>query len=214
MPGAVLSSYRGLILDFGGVLTTQMRLNGAAFERTEGLPAGAYFDALNRNPDGIRVYADLEVGRATQEDWNRVVGAILGIDPTNLMARALANLRPEPAIVDAALRARAAGIKIALLSNSFGLHPYNPYKALGLYGDFFDAMVLSEVVGVRKPSPGIYQHALDALGLTGPECVFVDDHEENLPPAAMLGIRTIHHTTDPETTAGLLDQLLLDRTTV
>ncbi|MEU8911756.1 HAD family phosphatase [Streptomyces nigrescens] len=200
-------SYRGLLLDFGGVLTTRMRLNGRAFEESEGLAPGAYFHALNENPEGVRVYSDLEVGRATQEDWNRVIGGILGIDPTGLMERALANLRPEPAIVAAAQRAREAGVKVAMLSNSFGLAPYNPYKALGMWEDAFDAVILSEVEGVRKPSPAIYQRALDALELTGPECVFVDDHAENLPPAAALGIHTIHHTTDPEATTAQLDAL-------
>lgn len=202
------SSYRGLILDFGGVLTTRMRLNGQAFERSEGLEPGAYFHALNENPEGVAVYSKLEVGQATQEEWNRVIGGILGIDPTDLMRRALANLRPEPAIVAAADRARAAGIKVAMLSNSFGLEPYNPYEALGMWEDAFDAVILSEREGVRKPSAFIYQRALDALGLTGPECVFVDDHAENLPPAEALGIRTIHHTTDPEGTAAQLDALL------
>nr|WP_308358224.1 hypothetical protein [Streptomyces sp. NEAU-Y11] len=90
------TSYRGLILDFGGVLTTRMKLNGQAFERSEGLAPGAYFHALEKHPDGVRIYADLEVGRAAQEDWNRVIGGILGVDPTDLMRRALANLRPEP----------------------------------------------------------------------------------------------------------------------
>ncbi|MGW6454336.1 HAD family hydrolase [Streptomyces sp. NPDC055078] len=200
--------YRGLILDFGGVLTTRMRLNGEAFERAEGLTPGAYFHALNENPLGVEVYAALEVGQATQDDWNRTIGGILGIDSTDLMRRALANLRPEPLIVDVAKRARTAGVKVAMLSNSFGITPYNPYEALGMYDDFFDAIVLSEREGVRKPSPRIYQRALDALRLTGPECVFVDDHAHNLPPAQALGIRTIHHTTDPATTATLLDELL------
>ncbi|MER6917365.1 HAD-IA family hydrolase [Streptomyces sp. NPDC000594] len=209
-----MSSYRGLILDFGGVLTTPMRLNGAAFERSMGLEPGAYFHALNENPTGVAIYAALEVGEATQDDWNRVIGGILNIDPTDLMRRALANLRPEPRIVAAAQRARAAGIKTALLSNSFGLHPYNPYEDLGMYEGFFDAIVLSEREGVRKPSSLIYQRALDALGLTGPECVFVDDHEHNLPPAEALGIRTIHHTTDPIGTAAQLDSMLLERATV
>ncbi|MBM9508048.1 HAD-IA family hydrolase [Streptomyces sp. KK5PA1] len=205
--GVVFSdlAYRGFILDFGGVLTTRMRRNGEAFERSEGLACCAYFAALG-HPDGVRVYADLEVGRATQEDWNRVIGGILGIDPTDLMRRALANLRPEAAIVAAAQRAREAGIKVAMLSNSFGLTPYNPYKELGLY-DGFDAVILSEREGVRKPSPLIYERTLEALGLAGPECVFVDDHAENLPPAAALGIKTIHHT-DADVTAEQLDALL------
>ncbi|WP_323139112.1 MULTISPECIES: HAD family hydrolase [Streptomyces] len=206
--------YRGLILDFGGVLTTRMRLNGEAFEKSEGLEPGAYFHALEENPEGVAVYSALEVGEATQEDWNRVIGGILGIDPTDLMRRALANLRPEPQIVAAAQRARSAGIKVAMLSNSFGTEPYNPYEDKGMWDGFFDAVVLSELEGVRKPSTRIYQRALDSLGLTGPECVFVDDHAENLPPAEALGIRTVHHTTDPAATAKLLDSLLLGCTSV
>ncbi|MFI1400707.1 HAD family hydrolase [Streptomyces sp. NPDC020681] len=195
-----------MILDFGGVLTTRMRLNGQAFEKSEGLEPGAYFAALNENPEGVRVYADLEVGRATQEQWNEVIGKILGIDPTDLMRRALANLRPETVIVDAVQRAREAGIKVAMLSNSFGLEPFNPYAELGMLNGF-DAVILSELEQVRKPSPVIYQRTLDALGLAGPECVFVDDHAQNLPPAEALGIMTIHHT-DPEDTARQLDALL------
>lgn len=202
--------YRGLVLDFGGVLTTRMRLNGEAFERSENLLPGAYFHALNEHPEGVAIYAALEVGEAKQEDWNRVIGGILGLDPTDLMRRALANLHPEPQIVAAAQRARQAGIRVAMLSNSFGIEPYNPYAALGMYEDFFDAVVLSEVEGVRKPSPLIYERALEKLDLTGPECVFVDDHAENLPPAEALGVRTVHHTTDPATTAAVLDSLLLD----
>lgn len=200
--------YRGLILDFGGVLTTQMRLNSKEFERSEGLQSGAYVAALDDHPDGIAVYAALEVGQATQDDWNRVIGGILAIDPTDLMRRALANLHPEPQIVAAAERARAAGIKLALLSNSFGLAPYNPYEDKGLWTDFFDAVIVSELEGVRKPSPLIYERALEALELPGSQCVYVDDVSANLPPAELLGIRTVHHSTDPAATAAFLDSLL------
>jgi putative hydrolase of the HAD superfamily len=200
-------TYRGLILDFGGVLTIRMRLNGEAFERSEGLTPGAYFHALDEHPDGVAIYKALEVGEASQEQWNQVIGGIPGIDPTDLMRRALANLPLEPRMVEAARRARAAGIKVAMLSNSFGITPYNPYAALGMWDGEWDAIVLSEQIGVRKPDPGIYQHTLDALQLASEECVFVDDHAENLPPAMALGIRTIHHT-DAAATVKQLDALL------
>jgi putative hydrolase of the HAD superfamily len=200
-------TYRGLILDFGGVLTIRMRLNGQAFERSEGLAPGAYFHALDEHPDGVAIYKALEVGEATQEDWNQVIGGILGIDPTDLMRRALANLRLEPRMVEIARRARAAGIKVAMLSNSFGLTPFNPYEALGMWDGEWDAVVLSEQIGVRKPDPAIYLHTLEQLQLPGDACVFVDDHAENLPPAEALGIRTIHHT-DATATVARLEELL------
>ena len=159
-------TYRGLILDFGGVLTIRMRLNGQAFERSEGLAPGTYTRALNEHPDGVAVYAALEVGEATQEQWNQVVGGILGIDPTDLMRRALANLHLEPRMVDAARRARAAGIKVAMLSNSFGLTPFNPYEALGMWtGRGRDRAV--RAARRTKPDPGIYLHTLELLQLTG-----------------------------------------------
>ncbi|MCS0635939.1 hypothetical protein NX801_09715 [Streptomyces sp. LP05-1] len=77
-------SYRGLILDFGGDPTTRMRLNGQVFEEPEGLAPGAHFRVLVGNPERVAVYSALEVGEvteATQENWNPVVGGILGIDP-------------------------------------------------------------------------------------------------------------------------------------
>ncbi|WP_329137330.1 HAD family phosphatase [Streptomyces sp. NBC_01476] len=206
-------TYRGLILDFGGVLTIQMRLNGQAFERSEGLAPGTYTHALNEHPDGVAIYKALEVGEATQEQWNQVIGGILGIDPTDLMRRALANLHLEPRMVDAARRARTAGIKVAMLSNSFGITPFNPYEALGMWDGEWDAIVLSEQIGVRKPDPGIYLHTLDLLQLPGDDCVFVDDHAVNLPPAEALGIRTIHHT-DATATVAQLDELLACATAV
>ncbi|SEG85803.1 putative hydrolase of the HAD superfamily [Actinacidiphila yanglinensis] len=202
-------TYRGLILDFGGVLTIRMRLNGEAFERSEGLVPGAYFHALNEHPDGVAIYKALEVGEATQEQWNQVIGGILGIDPTDLMRRALANLHLEPSMIDAARRARAAGIKVAMLSNSFGVTPFNPYEALGVWDGKWDAIVLSEQIGVRKPDPSIYLRTLDLLQLPGEDCVFVDDHAANLPPAEALGIRTIHHTDAAATLRQL--EVLLDR---
>ncbi|MER5215803.1 HAD-IA family hydrolase [Streptomyces sp. NPDC002838] len=92
-----------------------------------------------------------------------------------------------------------------------GSQPEGASVGIARHHDFFDAVVLSELEGVRKPSPLIYRRALEALDLSGPECVFVDDHARNLPPAEALGIRTVHHTTDPAATAALLDSLLRDR---
>lgn len=45
----------------------------------------------------------------------------------------------------------------------------------------WDALVLFEQLGVRKPDPAIYLHTLEQLQLPGKQCVFVDDHAVNLP---------------------------------
>lgn len=184
--------FQGLIADFGGVLTTPMLENSRAFEQAAGLRPGAYWSALNEHPDAIAVYAALEVGRATQADWNEVVGGILGIDPTDLMRRALSGLSVEATMAACVAAARSAGVVTALLSNSFG-GPYNVYADLGLL-DLFDVVVLSGDVGVRKPDSRIYEVVLQRMGVAGQSAVFVDDIEDNLPPAAALGITTLLHT--------------------
>jgi epoxide hydrolase-like predicted phosphatase len=58
----------------------------------------------------------------------------------------------------------------------------------------FDHMVISAEVGVMKPDPGIYHLALEKLGVTAPEAVFVDDFIENVEGARALGMQAVHFT--------------------
>lgn len=57
--------------------------------------------------------------------------------------------------------------------------------------ELFDVIIDSSAVGLRKPDPRIYELLLERLGRDAREVVFVDDFEENLPPAAALGINVI-----------------------
>ncbi|WP_042440577.1 HAD family hydrolase [Streptacidiphilus albus] len=196
---------QGLIVDFAGVLTTSMQANGAAFEQAEGLVEGALGRALREAAAGRRAYAALEEGRATQQQWNTVVGGLLGIDPHNLMGRLLSRLRAEETVLAAVRRARTAGTRTALLSNSFGAGAEDVYERLGAL-EPFDVVVLSEREGIRKPAPEIYRRTLHRLSLPAPACVFVDDTLHNLQPARALGIRTVHHT-HPADTVRQLEQL-------
>jgi putative hydrolase of the HAD superfamily len=68
------------------------------------------------------------------------------------MGRIFADLRPEPSVIAAAAAARRAGIKVAILSNSVGLTPWNLYDGYEVE-EGYDALVLSEACGMRKPEP-------------------------------------------------------------
>ncbi|MDH6579542.1 HAD family phosphatase [Kitasatospora sp. MAP5-34] len=183
---------RALILDFAGVLTTGVLETHRQWCLAQGLDAEAWRRTLNYTDEGRQLYAALEIGELSQAEWNRRTAPLLGIgdDGENLMGRSWAGVRPAEDMIRLARDARAAGYTLALLSNSFGLDPYNPYEAIGVW-DLFDVHVISETEGIAKPDPAIYQRTLDRLGLRGEECVFVDDHPVNLPPAAALGITTV-----------------------
>ncbi|MFJ1707169.1 HAD-IA family hydrolase [Kitasatospora sp. NPDC088346] len=199
-------SYRGLILDFAGVMTTPIGQSSRAWCASEGLPADAWRRTLEDDPAGRALYVELELGRMPQAEWNRETAALLGVAAENLMGRAHGGVRAVAAMVELVARARDKGIIVALLSNSYGFDPYNPYVETGVW-DQFDVRVISGVEGIAKPDPVIFRRTLQRMGLAGTDCVFVDDHAPNLAPAEALGITTVF-ADGPDTAArvaGLLD---------
>jgi len=197
---------KGLVLDFGGVLTTPLLPAALAFERRAGLAEGTLITGLYLDPEGIRLTEALERGALTQTQWNDAAGALLGVPPDNLMGRIFADLRPEAAVIAAAAAARRAGVKVGILSNSVGLTPWNIYDGYAL-DERYDAVVVSELHGTRKPEPESFRLVLDRLGLAAEQCVFVDDTPQYLAPAAELGFATVH-ATDPAGTVTALEALL------
>ncbi|GAA1942228.1 HAD-IA family hydrolase [Kitasatospora viridis] len=202
------AALRGLILDFVGVLTAGVLETHRRWCVSQGLRPEAWRQTLNDNPTGRALYADLEVGRISQAEWNERTAPLMGpnIDPVNLMGQAWGDVSPAHDVIAVARAARAAGYTVALLSNSFGLDPHDPYAHAGVW-DLFDVTVISEREGIAKPNPEIYRRVLERMGLPGEACVFVDDQPKNLDPAAALGITTVL-ADDPTRTAAQLSALL------
>lgn len=201
----------GLILDFGGVLTTSVPACAAAFDRRSGLPEGTLLRMISRHPEGSELYRALERGTVTQTEWNERTGALLGVDGAGLLGRVLRELRPEPSVIAAARAARQAGITVGIFSNSLGLEPCDPYQGYDLAANY-DAVLISEHYRARKPDPELYLTMLELMDLPATACVFVDDTAANLPPAQALGIATIHAVDPAETIRQIESQLGLSPT--
>ncbi|WP_406281424.1 HAD-IA family hydrolase [Streptomyces sp. NBC_00209] len=196
----------GLILDFGGVLTTPLLPAVLAFEQREGLPKGACLKALYADDEGVRITSDLERGAVSQTEWNEFAGRMLNVSADNLMGRIFGDLRPEPLLIDAAAAAREAGIKVAILSNSVGLSPWNLYDGYELERRY-DVVVISEQHLMRKPQRELFELTLKRMELPAEETVFVDDTEAYVQAAAELGIAGVHNV-DPKQTVATLSELL------
>ena len=67
----------------------------------------------------------------------------------------------------------------------------------------FDALIASHLIGFCKPDPRAYRAALDRMGATAAETVFVDDLAENVQAALALGFRAFQSTTPGELIRGL-----------
>ncbi|MFN8112871.1 MAG: HAD family phosphatase [Solirubrobacterales bacterium] len=193
---------RGLLVDFGGVLTTNIWDSFDAFCENEGLERGTVLELFRGDGEALALLRSLERGAVTDGEFERDFGEILGVEPDGLIDRLFGGLAPEQAMIDAVTAARSAGIRTGLISNSWGTGIYEraPLR-------IFDATVISGDVGLHKPQPEIYQLGAERIGVTPAACVFVDDLRENVAGAEAVGMTAILHR-DPEHTIQELERLL------
>src|SRR4029077_20383465 len=159
---------------------------------------GVTYEEVGRAFDATRPIRSVGTYADATEDLEAVVREIgVALTPEELTTlRNLERTQIEQSLylyddslpVVRALRGR--GVKTALVSNCS--HNTKPgVERLGLYEEF-DAVILSFELGIRKPAPGIYRAALDALGHPAPErSVFVDDQPAYCDGAAALGVEAV-----------------------
>ena len=193
-----------LLVDFGGVLTTNVFDAFADFCRAEGLAPDTVRDRFMTDPEARDLLGDLETGRIDEAEFEPRFAALLGLERAEgLIDRLFAGMVPEPAMLDAVRAARRGGVRTGLLSNSWGQERYDR----ATLEELFDAVVISGEVGMRKPSPEIYALAAERLGREPERIVFVDDLPGNLKPAREIGMATVLHR-DAGATVAELEQHL------
>jgi putative hydrolase of the HAD superfamily len=195
-----VAELRGLLVDWGGVLTTDVFASFAAFCAAEGLPAGTVRDRFREDPSARELLAGLETGALAMEEFEPRFAALLGVAPERLAERLFGAIGPDEAMIGAVRAARAAGLRTGLLSNSWSVDDYDR----GMLDELFDAWVISGEVGLRKPDPAIYALAAERMELPAEAIAYVDDLPGNLKPARALGMTTIAHRGDA---AATLDEL-------
>jgi epoxide hydrolase-like predicted phosphatase len=195
--------YRGLLVDFGGVLTTDVFASFRAFSEAEGLAPETVRQRFRDDPRGRELLFDLELGRLSEAQFQPAFAELLGVAPEGLIDRLFGGMAPDDEMVAAVRAARVAGVRTGLISNSWGAGRYDRAQL----AELFDGVVISADEGLRKPDPEIYELGAKRVGLAPVECVFVDDLPGNLKPALELGMATVHHRRTPETVAALEDLL-------
>ena len=194
----------GLLIDFGGVLTTNVFESFAAFCRAEGLDPDTVRDRFRHDPAARDLLGTLEEGRISNADFEARFAPMLGVERhEGLIDRLFAGMQPDEAMFDAVGAARRSGVRTGLVSNSWGDHAYDRTR----FDELFDVVVISGELGVRKPAPEIYALAIERLGVPPERVVFVDDLPGNLKPAAAIGMATVLHR-DAEATVPRLEALL------
>jgi putative hydrolase of the HAD superfamily len=197
---------RGLLVDYGGVLTTNVWDSFRAFAEAEGIDRDEVKRTFRERPEALALLRRLEAGELTEEQFGPLFGPILGVRDDRhegLVERLFAGMQPEESMIAALPRARAAGVKTGLISNSWGRGRYDRAS----FGKLFDGVVISGEVGLYKPQPEIFRLGAERIGLTPEECVFVDDLRENCEGAEAVGMTAVLHRGADESLARLEELL-------
>jgi epoxide hydrolase-like predicted phosphatase len=205
--GCAVPDLRALIVDWGGVLTEPLESAMRSWAQIDGVDFETYIAVMRdwlgqhqgelaaANPVAALERGEIAVPHFEEQLADRLMSATgRPIVAAGLLQRMFDQYAHAPAMSSLVLRARRAGLRTGLLSNSWG----NDYPREG-WDEMFDAIVISGEVGMRKPEPGIFRHALELLGVDAGQAVFVDDLGENVMAAAELGLVGVHHTSYGQT---------------
>lgn len=190
-----------LIFDFGGVISRTLFETHAQTEATLGLPSGSLTWRGPFDPATDPLWRDMQADRISERDYwyarTRELGEMVGQTWTELsdLVKAVRGDAPSevirPEFLETIAAARAAGVRLAVLSNELDLFYGAEFRKKLPFFDHFEVIVDATYTGLLKPDPRAYRIVLDKLDLTPGDCIFVDDQDRNIAGAEKVGLRTV-----------------------
>ncbi|MGK2950330.1 MAG: HAD family hydrolase [Acidimicrobiales bacterium] len=201
-----MSAIRAVLFDFAGVITSSPwgAMTAAGGGNLE-LLIGSYEE------DGDHPWHQVERGEIPIADWavavtemGKAQGIAVDFAPLQSM---LGEMTINEQIVARVRSLRTEGYRVGLITNNVR-EGSGTWRAMLPIDELFEVVVDSSEVGMRKPNPAIFLHALDLLGGIAPaESVFLDDSPGNVAGARRAGLHAIH-VDDPDQALLDLDALL------
>jgi putative hydrolase of the HAD superfamily len=197
-----IPSTKALVLDFGGVISRTLFETHHLSEVALGLPPGTLTWRGPFSPETDSLWQDMQADRITERAYwmerTRSVGNLLGEDWKDMQTfvkRARGSdveavIRPEATSV--IHQAKAAGCKLAVLSNELDLFYGASFRDRLPLLQMFDVIIDATYTGILKPDPRAYNMCSEALGVLPSDCVFVDDQSRNVVGANQVGWQTVH----------------------
>ena len=188
-----------ILFDLGNVLV-ELRTGG--IERAAaalGSTPERLVALFNENRMGRRIAVGKLSPQEFVEQINRRFGSsVTPADVVSWFGPEVGVVFPETPELIASLKRRYS---LGILSNTFFGH-WDYFIATDLARQF-DAPMASHLLGFCKPDPRAYRAALDRMGATAAETVFVDDLAENVEAARALGFQAFQSATPSELIRGL-----------
>lgn len=185
---------RAVLFDYGLVLSGPP--DPIAHRRMEAILHTTHADLQNvywrhRENYDLGVLTGITFWRTVSNELNRPP------DPDELAQLLQADLdlwtQPNQPMIDWAIALQTAGIATGILSNM------GDAMEAGITDRFpwisgFPHRTFSHRVGVVKPDPRIYRHAIAELGAPAESTLFIDDRIENIEAARIVGLQAIQYS--------------------
>jgi len=180
---------KSIIFDVGRVLMTDVPLKKIAKDLSVrfSIPEDELHSHLYPNQH----WTLLTLGKISEDEyWEYFLKASkVKVDKKELKERVRTELRPiEENVKVVPLLKRQ--YQLSILSNHSREWSEFMTKEYDFF-NYFDQIIFSCDVGLRKPDTRIYKLALTKLGSEPEECLFIDDKERNTDGAQKVGMKTI-----------------------
>lgn len=199
---------RGILFDVGGTLFVYGNMERAWSDWLQALHSSLIPHGFKESIDALGVRCDgfftkpeppsvegltvfeTRIRSLATEAGLAISNAHIEAIETSVLAAWWSHLSLDPEAADV-LRHLSSSFALALVSNFD--HPKHLRKILDHHEltQFFDAVVISGEVGIKKPDPRIMSMAVDSLGLKAESCIYVGDIEDDERCAVSAGMRAI-----------------------
>lgn len=189
-----------VISDFGGVLTTPLIESFMAFQDQTGISTevlGKAMQAAAEANGGSNPLFEMERGEITEaaflEQLTDSLEPLLGHRPEMHRFREIyfEALDPNPQMIELMRELKAAGYRMAMLTNN--VREWEPlWRSMLPVDEIFETVVDSGFVGCRKPEAKVYELTLDRIEMPAESCLFIDDIEVNCEGARKAGMTAVH----------------------
>lgn len=203
-----LAPIRAFLFDAGDILYFRPRRKNefSLFLKEMGID-----ESKNRSAEKAALTRQAFKGQIDQEEFFTAYLNLLGIDDPALVKRGRSILEGENSDVkffdgvrDTLLILKQKGYLLGIITDTANsVQAKLKWFEQGGFGHVWDSIISSKEIGLEKPDPGIYQAALNQLGITALQAVFVGHRKSELDGAKALGIKTIAFNQDPDATADL-----------
>lgn len=203
---AIRCPIRALLFDAGDLLYYRAERGKYFREFLEGLGLNPEENHANeKNVLRQKAYR----GEIEQTIYHREILSLYGVTQPDQFSRGLRAMRKDEdnvqffeGVRDTLITLKAQGYLLGIVTDTANpLHTKLSWFERGGFGHVWDVLTSSMEVGVRKPDPRIYRAALEQLGVTFEQAVFLGHKKSELEGARAIGMKTIAFNYDKDAKA-------------